>query len=219
MNKKKILKWVIIVLCVLGVMIYFDSIFVKNNKEPLFCIQSKVFSDGKSKEFIGIGYKVHKYATSEDIYVYEMVSLFTKFDESKMLELSGGEIVEHEITGKINVIKSSERKSNKDKYPLGEVITNTAELAGFVTPQSKEDISKYDKSFFKDKALIACLIEEDNSYTNYELESIHKKDARIDVKLKILDGSKDLKVTHNYVLIEVDNTKFTEGGYSVYIAK
>lgn len=214
-NKKKIIKWIIIFVCLIIVAIYMDNIFVKNNKKPLFCLETKVFSDGKSKEFIGLGYKVHKYATSEDIYVYEMVSLFTKFDETKMLELSGGEIKEHEIQGIGKIVVSTKREKNPSKYPLGEVLTSTAELAGFVTPANEDDIEDYTKSFFKKNVLIACLLEEYSENVNYEIVEIIKQDAAINVTLRKIDDFNSNNTYHNYFLIETSNEKFTEQGYNV----
>ena len=216
-DKKKLMKWGFILACIVVVVIYIDSIFVKNNKEPLFCLETKVHADKKSKEFTGLGYKVYKYATTEEIYIYEMVSIFTPFDEKRLLELSGGEIKEFDIIGNGVSVESTKRADNKDKYPLGDVIDSTAKLYGFVTPENKEDIKKYDKSFFKKKVLIACLIQEDAEKTEYNIEKITKQDAGVTIKLRINNKYGNKTIKHNYFLIETDKEKFAEQGYNVNI--
>lgn len=56
--------WVVIV----GLLIVWitDFIMVKNEKDPIFCLSTKIhtYEDGKVTECVGLGYKVYNYERS-----------------------------------------------------------------------------------------------------------------------------------------------------------
>lgn len=54
-KKKKILICIIIVLLII---IIIDCIKIKNNQKPILCIITKIYRDGGTKEYYGLGYKV-----------------------------------------------------------------------------------------------------------------------------------------------------------------
>ncbi|MEG2276151.1 MAG: hypothetical protein RSC09_06595 [Clostridia bacterium] len=220
MKKEKIIYICIAAIALVGFMFYIDTICVKNNKKPAFCLEVKTFEDGKSKEYVGIGYKVFKYVASEEanIYNYELASIFTKLDKSKILELNkDNQIVEHGISFKEKALKSTSRELNKDKYPLGDVLLSTADIATFVTPQNKEDIKEYTKSFFKKNVLVACLVQEETAGVTYTVDSVFKKDSLVTVNVTRSGKSSEAAIEHNYIMLSVDKEMFKEESYSVKV--
>lgn len=53
------------------------------NRSPIFARCIAVYQDGGSAEYVGIGYKVIKYANIENWYEYNFVFPWTEFDASK----------------------------------------------------------------------------------------------------------------------------------------
>lgn len=60
MNRKKIILSIVILFLVLwGIFFVTDNIRCKNDKEPIFCIQTGVYDDGGSKKYIGLFYNYY----------------------------------------------------------------------------------------------------------------------------------------------------------------
>lgn len=61
MKKINIKKISIIVICIWGIFIATDFTLSKFNKDPIFSIPTKLYRDGGSVAYYGIGYKIIKY--------------------------------------------------------------------------------------------------------------------------------------------------------------
>lgn len=69
---KKYLKYIGIVIslvALLGIIFFaMDFCRVNNKKNPIFCIKTKVYEDGGTREFLGLGYKVIDFHTINGFY-------------------------------------------------------------------------------------------------------------------------------------------------------
>lgn len=62
-----VLKVIVLILLVLWIfVVVFDYFKAKNNQNPVFCLarETHVYSDGKTTECLGLGYKIYQYNRS-----------------------------------------------------------------------------------------------------------------------------------------------------------
>ena len=82
---KKYLKYIGIVIslvALLGIIFFaMDFCRVNNKKNPIFCIKTKVYEDGGTREFLGLGYKVIDFHTINGFYETKIGSYFMKYED------------------------------------------------------------------------------------------------------------------------------------------
>ena len=61
-SMKKMSKFIVIIILLISVMFATDFIRAKRNKKPVFAIETRFYSDGGTREYLGLGYKVIVYA-------------------------------------------------------------------------------------------------------------------------------------------------------------
>ena len=88
----KILKKIIILLLlisILGFIFYLiDTQRIKNDNDPIFVINTIIYNDGGTKEYLGLGYKIIKYHTIEmelnnEKDIYDIGTWFLKYNKNK----------------------------------------------------------------------------------------------------------------------------------------
>ena len=82
---KKEVKFICIaiaIIVVLGIIFYiFDYNRIKNNKTPIFCINSATYMDGGSKEYLGLGYKVIDFNRTNGYDVMKIGTWFMNYED------------------------------------------------------------------------------------------------------------------------------------------
>lgn len=82
---KKYLKYIGIIISlivVIGIMFFvIDFNRVKNEQNPIFCIRTRIYEDGGTREFLGLGYKVIDFHTINGFYETKIGSYFMKYED------------------------------------------------------------------------------------------------------------------------------------------
>ena len=74
---------VLIVLLIFSVTFFLvDFNLVVRNNEPKLCINIKVYNDGATKEYVGLGYKIIRYNTESENLVNKFGTWFLAYDET-----------------------------------------------------------------------------------------------------------------------------------------
>lgn len=82
MKKKKIMIFINAIILFIIMIIFFISIDLyqlKNEKEPIFAINTISYRDGGSKEYMGLGYKIIKYHNDMKNY-FKIGTWFLKYE-------------------------------------------------------------------------------------------------------------------------------------------
>lgn len=82
---KKYLKYIGIIISlivVIGIMFFvIDFNRVKNEQNPIFCIRTRIYEDGGTREFLGLGYKVIDFHTINGFSETKIGSYFMKYED------------------------------------------------------------------------------------------------------------------------------------------
>ncbi len=79
----------IIIISCLGFIFYkIDNQRIKNDNDPIFVINTVIYKDGGTKEYLGLGYKIIKYHTIEmelnnEKDIYDIGTWFLKYNKNK----------------------------------------------------------------------------------------------------------------------------------------
>ena len=117
---KKYLKYIGIVIslvALLGIIFFaMDFCRVNNKKNPIFCIKTKVYEDGGTREFLGLGYKVIDFHTINGFYETKIGSYFMKYEDFDDEISKYDNIVIDEIVKSEEYIKQIENDIIKDTF-------------------------------------------------------------------------------------------------------
>lgn len=80
-NKKvKVIVLILVLLIIMAILFFLvDLQQVKNNRDPIFCINTLTYRDGGSKEYLGLGYKIIKYHNNSGK-DFEIGTYFLKYE-------------------------------------------------------------------------------------------------------------------------------------------
>ena len=63
---KRMCKFIVVIILLASVMFATDFIRAKRNKKPVFAMEAGFYSDGGTREYLGLGYKVIAYAVLDE---------------------------------------------------------------------------------------------------------------------------------------------------------
>lgn len=78
-------KTMLIFICavlIISLFAFIDIIMLESNKQPIFCIEMLIYTDGGTKEYFGIGYKIIDYNKLGGYKGYKIGTWFMNYDNS-----------------------------------------------------------------------------------------------------------------------------------------
>ncbi len=214
-NKKNIIiLLVLILICIILFAIDYNR--VNDNTKPIFCIQTKLYEDGGSTEYIGLGYKVIKYVRLEESKtIYKIGTWFMKFDNPLDKDIP------EEYLNNFKDINFNSTNIQTHLYidnfvnPSVDIIKSTNDLENYKTKYIDDklhsSLKNYTESYFNNKVLVIVNIQESSGSNTNEVDRISKLEElnRIDIFVKKdvpQIGTTDMAMWH--LLVEIDKKDF-----------
>lgn len=161
---KKYLKYICITICcvvVLGIVFFaIDFSRANNKKNPIFCIKTKVYEDGGTREFLGLGYKVIDFHTINGFYETKIGSLFMEYEDFDDEISKCDDIVIDEIVKSEEYAKEIENTIIKLDLPkewnFEEIHNPENQNAKFELKLYKDSKEKYASLYFYNEMFGVC---------------------------------------------------------------
>ena len=137
---------VIIIISCLGFIFYkIDNQRIKNDKDPIFVINTVIYKDGGTKEYLGLGYKIIKYHIIEmelnnEKDIYDIGTWFLKYNktnESEKMEKHSGEEY-YKQTYELYLCQKD------DCYTIKQVLDNNMTTLDDILSKAKDKDGAYD---------------------------------------------------------------------------